>query len=107
MRIDTQNARAESLEDANEQMKDDLGDLESTIASSERMDLFIENLMIDAAKYMAKKLESPRLTIGHSTTNLCRFASNISDKQLKQCDIDTKYKPFLNRMEKVSHQYFS
>ena len=76
------------------------------------MDLYIGNLIVDAVKYMAKKLESPRITIGHSTTDLSRFASTISDNRLKQCQIDTKYKPLLNHMEKVSptitfHDFFS
>jgi hypothetical protein len=70
----------------------------------DRLSLFVGNAIIDMGKFIFRN--NPALVEDPSTNRLRQLAANVTDKQLKESQIPSKYWPFIRSLPKVCQFLF-
>lgn len=77
-------------------------DAKNTSRRKNTVQLYITNLLIDLAKYLASKLGRGDLANAHSARPLAQFVSELPDDVLLQIKFPIKYKKYLTRLPEVN-----
>jgi hypothetical protein len=90
----------QQLQQLQEQLQDQAG-LRQQLQdqAKQRLQLLAGNAVIDLAKFVYQKY--PSAVENSSTHQLQQLAARVTDKQLRECQIPTKYWPFIRNIAKV------